>query len=69
MLKRRGMTLVEILVVMAIMVMMAAITAAFYPSTAADTQATRFSNTIQAALVSVRNRSKSEKLPRHPLVS
>jgi len=57
------MTLVEILVVMAIMVMMAAITAAFYPSTAADTQATRFSNTIQAALVSVRNRSKSEKLP------
>ena len=61
--KRVGMTLVEIMIVMAIMVMMAAVVAAFFPGSSADNQVTSFSNKLQGGFVSVRNRSKSEKLP------
>ena len=61
--KRTAMTLVELLVVMAIIVIFTAITAAFYPANQADRELSRFSNTVQSALLSARNRAKAERLP------
>ena len=61
--KRTAMTLVELLVVMAIIVIFIAITAAFYPANQADRELSRFSNTVQSALLSARNRAKAERLP------
>ena len=60
---RTGMTLVELLVVMAIIVIFTAITAAFYPANQADRELSRFSSTVQSALLSARNRAKAERLP------
>ncbi|RLS25178.1 MAG: prepilin-type N-terminal cleavage/methylation domain-containing protein [Planctomycetota bacterium] len=62
-LKRNAMTLVELLVVMAIIVIFTAMTAAFYPANQADRELSRFSNTVQSALLSARNRAKAERLP------
>jgi len=62
-LKRTAMTLVELLVVMAIIVIFTAITAAFYPANQADRELSRFSSTVQSALLSARNRAKAERLP------
>lgn len=62
-LKRNAMTLVELLVVMAIIVIFTAITAAFYPANQADRELSRFSSTVQSALLSARNRAKAERLP------
>ncbi|NBR04907.1 MAG: prepilin-type N-terminal cleavage/methylation domain-containing protein [Planctomycetes bacterium] len=61
--KKTAMTLVELLVVMAIIVIFTAITAAFYPANQADRELSRFSNTVQSALLSARNRAKAERLP------
>ena len=61
--KRTAMTLVELLVVMAIIVIFTAITAAFYPANQADRELSRFSNTVQSALLSARNRAKADRLP------
>lgn len=61
--KRTAMTLVELLVVMAIIVIFTAITAAFYPANQADRELSQFSNTVQSALLSARNRAKAERLP------
>jgi len=61
--KRTAMTLVELLVVMAIIVIFTAITAAFYPANQADRELSRFSSTVQSALLSARNRAKAERLP------
>jgi len=61
--KRTAMTLVELLVVMAIIVLFTAITAAFYPANQADRELSRFSSTVQSALLSARNRAKAERLP------
>ncbi|MEY4612126.1 MAG: hypothetical protein RL179_99 [Planctomycetota bacterium] len=61
--KRNAMTLVELLVVIAIIVMFTAITAAFYPANQADRELSRFSNSVQSALLSARNRAKAERLP------
>jgi len=60
--KRTAMTLVELLVVMAIIVIFTAMTAAFYPANQADRELSRFSNTVQSALLSARNRAKAERL-------
>ena len=60
---RTAMTLVELLVVMAIIVIFTAMTAAFYPANQADRELSRFSNTVQSALLSARNRAKAERLP------
>jgi type II secretory pathway pseudopilin PulG len=57
------MTLVELLVVMAIIVIFTAMTAAFYPANQADRELSRFSNTVQSALLSARNRAKADRLP------
>lgn len=51
---RKGMTLVELMVAMAIIIMMAAITAAFYPSISSDNQITQASGKIQSTLVGAR---------------
>lgn len=61
--KKNAMTLVELLVVMAIIVLFTAITAVFYPANQADRELSRFSNTVQSALLSARNRAKAERLP------
>ncbi len=61
--KRSAMTLVELLVVMAIIVIFTAITAAFYPANQADRELSRFSNTVQSSLLSARNRARTERLP------
>jgi len=61
--KRTAMTLVELLVVMAIIVIFTAITAAFYPANQADRELSRFSITVQSGLLSARNRAKAERLP------
>ena len=61
--KRTAMTLVELLVVMAIIVIFTAMTAAFYPANQADRELSRFSITVQSALLSARNRAKAERLP------
>ena len=61
--KRTAMTLVELLVVMAIIVIFTAMTAAFYPANQADRELSRFSGTVQSALLSARNRAKAERLP------
>ena len=61
--KRTAMTLVELLVEMDIIVIFTAITAAFYPANQADRELSRFSNTVQSALLSARNRAKAERLP------
>ena len=51
------------MVVMAIIVLFTAITAAFYPANQADRELSRFSSTVQSALLSARNRAKAERLP------
>lgn len=61
--KRLAMTLVELMVVMAIVIMFAAITAAFYPANQADRELSRFSNSVQSALLSARNRARADRLP------
>jgi len=61
--KRTAMTLVELMVVMSIIVLFTAITAAFYPANQADRELSRFSSTVQSALLSARNRAKAERLP------
>lgn len=57
---RRGMTLVELLVVMSIMVTFAAITAAFYPSISSDNQIAQTSNKIQNLLVGARQKARRD---------
>ena len=57
---RRGMTLVELLVVMSIMVTFAAITAAFYPSISSDNQIAQASNKIQNLLVGARQKARRD---------
>ena len=57
---RRGMTLVELLVVMSIMVTFAAMTAAFYPSISSDTQIAQASNKIQNLLVGARQKARRD---------
>ena len=57
---RRGMTLVELLVVMSIMVTFAAMTAAFYPSISSDNQISQTSNKIQNLLVSARQKARRD---------
>ena len=57
---RRGMTLVELLVVMSIMVTFAAITAAFYPSISSDNQIAQASNKIQNMLVGARQKARRD---------
>jgi len=61
--KRNAMTLVELVVVMTIIITFTAITAAFYPANQADRELSRFSSTVQSALLSARNRAKAERLP------
>ena len=61
--KRTAMTLVELVVVMTIIITFTAITAAFYPANQADRELSRFSSTVQSALLSARNRAKAERLP------
>ena len=61
--KRIAMTLVELVVVMTIIITFTAITAAFYPANQADRELSRFSSTVQSALLSARNRAKAERLP------
>ena len=61
--KRTAMTLVELVVVMTIIITFTAITAAFYPASQADRELSRFSSTVQSALLSARNRAKAERLP------
>jgi type II secretory pathway pseudopilin PulG len=60
---RTAMTLVELVVVMTIIITFTAITAAFYPANQADRELSRFSSTVQSALLSARNRAKAERLP------
>ena len=57
---RRGMTLVELLVVMSIMVTFAAMTAAFYPSISSDNQIAQASNKIQNLLVGARQKARRD---------
>ena len=57
---RRGMTLVELLVVMSIMLTFAAITAAFYPSISSDNQIAQASNKIQNLLVGARQKARRD---------
>jgi prepilin-type N-terminal cleavage/methylation domain-containing protein len=57
---RRGMTLVELLVVMSIMVTFAAMTAAFYPSISSDNQISQTSNKIQNLLVGARQKARRD---------
>ena len=57
---RRGMTLVELLVVMSIMVTFAAMTAAFYPSISSDNQIAQASNKIQNMLVGARQKARRD---------
>ena len=59
-LSRRGMTLVELLVVMSIMLTFAAITAAFYPSISSDNQIAQASNKIQNLLVGARQKARRD---------
>ena len=59
-LSRRGMTLVELLVVMSIMVTFAAMTAAFYPSISSDNQISQTSNKIQNLLVGARQKARRD---------
>ena len=61
--KRLAMTLVELMVVMSIVILFAAITAAFYPANQADRELSRFSNSVQSALLSARNRARADRLP------
>ena len=61
--KRSAMTLVELLVVMAIIIIFTAITVGFYPANHADRELSRFSNTVQSSLLSARNRARTERLP------
>ena len=61
--KRQAMTLVELMVVMSIVILFAAITAAFYPANQADRELSRFSNSVQSALLSARNRARADRLP------
>ena len=62
-LARKGLTLVELLIVMAIVVMFAALVAAFYPSASSSNQISKYATTIQSALLSARNRAKTDRLP------
>ena len=48
---------------MTIIITFTAITAAFYPANQADRELSRFSSTVQSALLSARNRAKAERLP------
>lgn len=57
---RKGMTLVELLVVMSIMVTFAAITAAFYPSISSDNQIAQTANKIQNILVGARQKARRD---------
>lgn len=57
---RRGMTLVELLVVMSIMLTFAAMTAAFYPSISSDNQIAQASNKIQNMLVGARQKARRD---------
>lgn len=57
---RKGMTLVELLVVMSIMVTFAAITAAFYPSISSDNQIAQTANKIQNLLVGARQKARRD---------
>jgi prepilin-type N-terminal cleavage/methylation domain-containing protein len=58
---RKGMTLVELLIAMSIMVMMAAITAAFYPSISSDNQISNTANKIQSSLVGARQKARRDR--------
>lgn len=57
---RKGMTLVELLVVMSIMLIMAAITATFYPSISSDNQISQTANKIQSALAGSRQKARRD---------
>lgn len=60
---RKAMTLVELLVVMAIVMMFATMVAVFFPSANSSNQIYKYSSTIQNALLGARNRAKSDRLP------
>ena len=60
---RKAMTLVELLVVMAIVMMFATMVAVFFPSVNSSNQIAKYSSTIQNALLGARNRAKSDRLP------
>jgi len=60
---RKAMTLVELLVVMAIVMMFATMVAVFFPSSNSSNQISKYSSTIQNALLGARNRAKSDRLP------
>lgn len=60
---RKAMTLVELLVVMAIVMMFATMVAVFFPSASSSNQISKYSSTIQNALLGARNRAKSDRLP------
>lgn len=60
---RKGLTLVELMVAMAIIVMFSALTVAFYPSVASDNELSRIANQIQGMLVGARQAARREIVP------
>lgn len=60
---RKALTLVELMVAMAIIILFAAITVAFYPSVASDNELTRIANQIQAMVVGARQSARREIVP------
>ena len=62
-LSRKALTLVELMVAMAIIVMFSALTVAFYPSVASDNEISRISNQIQGMFVGARQAARREIVP------
>lgn len=57
---REGFTLVELLVVMAIIIIFGAMTVAFYPSVSSDNELSRISNQVQGMIVGARQTARRE---------
>jgi prepilin-type N-terminal cleavage/methylation domain-containing protein len=57
---RKGFTLVELLVVMAIMIIFGAMTVAFYPSVSSDNELSRIANQVQGMIVGARQTARRE---------
>ena len=57
---RKGFTLVELLVVMAIMIIFGAMTVAFYPSVSSDNELSRIANQVQGLIVGARQTARRE---------
>ena len=60
---RKALTLVELMVAMAIIVMFSALTVAFYPSVASDNELSRIANQIQGMIVGARQAARREIVP------